>query len=152
MEITRFDISRYQNTPTDPEFTQAGAHPNVNIYMQFCGDEGIPIENVQVIPDGQPNAGNLLVTTTVAHGHANTSRKVRVIGVEGIWSANADWFVFTVPTDRQLVLSGSRFIPEVDTTYVPGTGELFIPANEYGCDTIQRSAFLRSNSTCSAAT
>ena len=38
VDITRFDISRYANTPSDPEMTQAGAHPNVNIYMQFCGD------------------------------------------------------------------------------------------------------------------
>ena len=31
-------------TPGGPEYTQAGGHPNTNIYMQFCG-EGIPVTN-----------------------------------------------------------------------------------------------------------
>ena len=140
VEITKFDISRYAHTPSDPEFTQAGAHPNVGIYMQFCGS-GIPIKNVEVIPSGQPNAGALKVTTAVPHGHLSFL-SVRVIGVKGILSANSSWLT-SVASPTELILFGSGFNPAVDSDYVANSGEVFIPEDVYGCTPSQKNSYLK---------
>ena len=112
-----------RTTPSDPEMTQAGAHPNVNIYMQFCGD-GAPISNIEVIPAGQPNAGNLMVTTTVPHGTADRLLPTRAGGRrEGDHQRELGVVrVHRAESHARWSLVGSGVNPDIDTRLRAGHG------------------------------
>jgi len=155
--IRDFDITRYApNAPSGtPEYTQAGGHPNTNIYMEFCGP-GVEIVDAT-------NTSPVIVTTRVPHGippgsPPSFSEGARVIGVNGNLGANGTYFFSTPPaTDpdaaRKIMLFGSNgsgpytnggvlIVPRstVDHDNDPGTPPI---VTHYGCEPEEEGAFLK---------
>ena len=68
-----------------PSTTQAGGHPNVDLFFRFC-NRGPDIVDVT-------NTSPIVVTTATPHGISpNAFSSVRILGVEGTTAANGDWF------------------------------------------------------------
>ena len=153
IDLVDFDVTRYAPgdpvtappTPGGPEYTQAGGHPNTNIYMQFCGP-GVPIVNATntspvVITTGQPHG--LIVGSTVFS-------PVRVIGVNGNLGANGAWGAgVRVISTTQFELLGST-----GTGAYTNGGEAFLPSGtavvngrtvptKLGCTPEQGDSFLK---------
>jgi hypothetical protein len=151
IHIRDFSVKRYAPanpitnppTPGGPEYTQAGGHPNTNIYMQFCSG-GLDITNVS-------NSSPVVVTTAEPHGvpigTANFSNTARVIGVNGNLRANGAFF-WRATTANQIELIGAN--PSGDYT---GGGKLFLPSftstitgqqtDRYGCAPEEISSYLK---------
>ena len=132
IEITDLDVKRYapDGAAGGPEFTQAGAHPNVNIYMQFCG------EGLQVL--GATNTSPIRITTE-PHGLTPGTFLVtpsRVIGVNGNLAANGAFPFVRVVSPTEIEPFGSTGSGEYT-----GGGELFLAqstnadgvSTSYGC-------------------
>ena len=69
-----------------PSTTQAGGHPNVDLFFRFC-NRGPDIVDVT-------NTSPIVVTTATPHGISpNAFSSVRILGVEGTTAANGDWFL-----------------------------------------------------------
>src|SRR4051794_7419318 len=76
------DITSFTVTPDNP---QAGAHPNMNIKMRFCGP-GNPIKNIT----GTGSTANpIIVTTENPTGLTSFQSSVRLVGIRGIPNLNA---------------------------------------------------------------
>jgi hypothetical protein len=142
IEIQRFDVTRYAPgspvsaapDPSGPEYTQAGGHPNTNIYMEFC-DPGIPIADVSI------NAGAAVVTTAQPHGvppgTTSFTAVARVIGVKGNLGVNGV-FYWTALSTTQIQLIGVTSSGPYE-----GGGQIFLPGNKYSCSSTQTAAFLK---------
>ncbi|MGH2979518.1 MAG: hypothetical protein ACRDLQ_07760 [Solirubrobacterales bacterium] len=157
IQIKDFDVTRYAPAspvtdppdPGGPEYSQAGGHPNTNIYMQFCG-EGAEIADVTGL-----GTSPIRITTAEPHGQPLGTfvfKASRVIGVLGNLRANGGWFT-RATSANEIELFGSA--PSGDYT---GGGEIFFPAGtvdpdgtgplpplatEYGCTPAQVQAFLK---------
>jgi hypothetical protein len=151
IEITNFDVTRYAPgspvtappTPGGPEYTQAGGHPNTNIYMQFCGG-GFQIANAT-------NTSPVVITTAEPHGippgTLEFNQVARVIGVNGNLGANGVFFYrYVSPTEIEMFGSagtgdftngGTLFLPAYTSTV---TGQ---QTEKYGCSPSQAASFLK---------
>jgi hypothetical protein len=116
-----------------PSTTQAGAHPNVNLFFRFC-NRGIDIVDVT-------NTSPIVVKTATPHNINPTSfTSVRVLGVHGTTAANGDWNLNLPVTN---VISATEFSLPNSTgngAYVPSEDDEVQIAPLRGCiDTLERS-------------